>query len=370
MKLALKIGIPLAIILLVAWLARERFTTRVPVATARIDAAVDAVTGTVKVYANKDLNVKTEVLGRVAEVLVSQDDEVERDDILVRLESQDLQQTLTQRRIQREAAEARLSLPYISEIDVRNATEDLSRVRQQVEYGGASQADLERAERSLERAGTALKNEQIGRNEQAALLAAQVDQLEAQIERMNIRAPFGGKVVTRVVVLGDFLWAGNQVLRLVSKGRWAEITLSEEDFYGVAPGQKATVLLASYPGEALKAEVTSLQPTADPATKTRGVFILIDAPEDKLIPGLTGEAVLIKAERQGSVIIPRRALIGNRVYVVKGGEIEVREVQPGYLSLNKAEILKGVEAGEQVVLEGQSLLRDGQRVESYLGTDE
>ena len=366
MKLALKIGLPLLALLVLAWLVVDRFRQVVPVAVAIEGAAVDAVTGTVKVYANMDLNVKTEVPGRVVEVPVIQGDMIEAGALMVRLESLDLEQTLEQRRIQLDAARKRLELPYASEVDIKNLEETLVRVRQQVDYGGASRADLERAERELQRARSAYEGERINRNEQAALLEAYVRQLESQIERMHIRAPFGGKIVTQMVFVGDFLWAGNQVGRLVSAGRWVELTLAEEDFYGVQIGHKATLRLASYPNEAIVAEVTGLAPTADANAKTRAAFLVVDAADDKLIPGLTGEAVLVKAERQGSIIVPRRALIGNRVYVVNDGRVEIREVQPGYLSLNKAEILSGVKVGEQVVLEGQSLLREGDRVEAVV----
>ncbi len=88
----------------------------------------------------------------------------------------------------------------------------------------------------------------------------------------------------------------------------------------------------------------------------------VDAAREVLVPGLTGEGYLIKNQRENAVRVPRRALVGNRVYVVENGKIDVRTVQAGFLSLNLAEILEGVEAGEQVVLEGQDLLRDGQSV--------
>jgi hypothetical protein len=66
-------------------------------------------------------------------------------------------------------------------------------------------------------------------------------------------------------------------------------------------------------------------------------------------------------------MVPRRALFdSDKVFIVKDGRAERRKVEVGYVSLTKVEIRKGVELGEQVVLEsdkgGPETIRDGQRV--------
>lgn len=362
MKRILKISIPLLLLLVIVWAVRARFEVEVPVAAASTGSAVNAVTGTVKVFGNIDLRVKTEVQGTVLEIPVTLGQEVKQGDILCRLDSRDIELQLEQRKIQLEAARKRLELPITTLIDIENATEDVERLRQQVQYGGASRAELERRERELEKLQTVFKGEQIQRNEQAQLLDAQVAQLEHQLERMTIRAPFDGRVVEQYAWQGAFLYSGNEILRIVSPGRYVEITLAEEDFYGVKEGQKATLRLASYPNEPLEGTVTFLAAFADANRKTRTAFLSVDASDEKLVPGLSGEAILVKDERAGSTIVPRRALIGRRVYVVKNGNVEIREVEPGFLSLNKAEIISGISPGEMVVLEGQSQLRNGDSV--------
>jgi len=90
--------------------------------------------------------------------------------------------------------------------------------------------------------------------------------------------------------------------------------------------------------------------------------VSVEADPATLVPGLTGEGYLIKAQREDVVLIPRRALIGHRVYVVNDGVVEMRDVRPGFLSLNRAEIVEGIEPGDLVVLEGQDRLRPGQSV--------
>ena len=64
--------------------------------------------------------------------------------------------------------------------------------------------------------------------------------------------------------------------------------------------------------------------------------------------------------------MPRKALIGNSVFVVKNGKVEIREVTVGAKNLEMVEILQGVDAGELVVIETPHLLRDGQSIRPIL----
>jgi len=317
------------------------------------------------VFANVDIKVKTEVQGRVLEVPVALGQKVKKGDPILIMDSEDIKQQIREKVIQLKAAQKRLQLPLNQVRDIQTIEDDIARIKQQIEFGGASNADLERRERDLQKVRTDFDYQQIGREEQASLFEATVDHLQYQLERMTIYAPMDGTVVEQMAFPGDFLWTGNAIFRLVSPGRWAELTLAEEDSAYVQKGQRARVRLASYPDSPFEATVSSLNTTANAEDKTRAVFLNIDATDEVLVPGLTGEAVLVKDERKNSVLVPRRALIGNRVYVVKDGVVEVRKVSPGFLGLERAEIASGLSEGEQVILEGQSALRNGDRVETY-----
>jgi len=306
------------------------------------------------------------VQGRVAEVPSTTGDKVKKGDPLIILDSEELKQQIREKLVQLKAAQRRLQLPLNQVRDIQNIESEIEKIKQMMEFGGASKADLERRERDLQKVQTEFGYQQIGREEQAALFEATVAHLQYQIERMTVTAPMDGTIVEQLVWPGDFLWSGNEVMRLVSDGRWIELTLAEEDSAYVEKGQIARVRLASYPDRIFQAEVTGMNTTANADTKTRTVFLTIDTGDDVLVPGLTGEAVLVKAESKNTILIPRRALIGNRIYVVKDGVVEIRRVMPGFLGLEEAEIVSGLSAGEQVVTEGQSALRDGDKVEILL----
>ena len=78
---------------------------------------------------------------------------------------------------------------------------------------------------------------------------------------------------------------------------------------------------------------------------------------------MTGQAVVIKAERANAITVPRRALMGNYVAVVVADRVELRKVESGFVGLEVAEILSGVAVGEAVIVDRPHIYRDGESVQ-------
>ncbi|MDX2110274.1 MAG: efflux RND transporter periplasmic adaptor subunit [Verrucomicrobiota bacterium] len=364
MKWLWKLGVVVVVVLVIGWFVYRGTRAVVPVAAAVQGTAVDAVTGTVKLLAAIDLQLKTEVPGRIREMPITLGQFVKKGDLIATLESTDFEMQLSQRRIQLAAALARSKLPFIQDTEITNIAQFLDGQKISLNSGSVSAVEVEKTERDLERAKSSRELEKINRWEAVNLLEQQVKQLEFQLERMKLRSPYDGQLVEQLAFPGDWLWSGNALARIVTAERTVELTLSEEDYYGVQLNQKATLHLASLPGQSVMATVNYLSATANADTKIRKVFLAIDDGASNFAPGLTGEAVLVKAQRDNTVIIPRRALIGDNVYVIAGGRVDIRKVTPGYLSLNKAEIREGLKAGELVALENQLALRAGDAVQT------
>lgn len=352
----------IAVVVAATWLWRRQSVIVVPVATVEKGTAVDAVTGTVKVFASADLKVQTEREGRLTEIRVNVGDFVAKGDLLVRQDSLELEYQMDQERVRRQAAMDRMALPLSRSFDVENTKTEVEALKLEVELGQSPRSRLTQAERELRKLEMLLAEEGIQRRESAGVLDARVKGLELELEKMRVTAPFDGEVVEIYSVVGNQLGRNVDLLRLVSPGRFAEMLLNEEDFDGVAVGQRVTLRLASYGNREFEGTVSSLSATADADEKTRKLFVDIKGDQNLLVPGLTGEGYLIKQEHPDALRIPRRALRGNRVWVVKDGKLEERTVTPGFLDLRQAEILSGLEVGEHVVLEDQDLLTEGQSV--------
>jgi len=369
-KTFFRIIIVLVAAIVIAALAMSHSQKHVLTADAVSGTACDAVTGTVKVFAMIDMKIKTEVQGRISKVPHACGENVKKGDVIVVLDSQDLDNQVREKVVQLRSAREKIRLPLAQEKDILNLQDDVEKMKKQVGYGAVSQTDLDRKSRELDKAKTDLAYHQLERDEQVKLFESAVTNLQFQLGRMSIEAPMDGMIVEQYAWPGDYLWTGNEVFRLVSTGRWLELTLSEEDCAGVRPGQKVNVRLASYPDKTFTGTVTGLNYFANADDKTRTVFLNVDVSDDVLIPGLTGEAVLVKAERKDAVLIPRRALVGDRVYVVKNSKVEIRKVTPGYSGLDVAEISSGLAAGETVVLENQRELKNGERVNTEASAEE
>lgn len=362
MKRWIKIGIPLLVVLFMAWLFTRQLTFSVMVAPATSGTAVNAVTGTVEVLAYVDIYVKAQNRGMIAENRVEAGDIVEKGDIIAVQDSEQVDLQIEQVQIRLEAAQERQALESTHRIDLESLDEELEGVKLAVDLKQAPLSRLENLQRERRKKDVLFNLEQIQERESLRLLQNQLEQLSLQKKQMYTDAPFGGTIATVNAWKGDLVNPGQNLARLVSHGRMVLMELTEEDYYGVEDGQPVTLRLASYPDRTFDGTVKRLEDVANSNSKTRNLFVQVDAPDSVFVPGLTGEGYLVKDEREDAVLIPRRALIGNLVYIVEGGEVQVRRVKPGYLGLNKAEILEGIAPGDLVILEDQNLLKPGQHV--------
>ena len=344
----------------------RQFKVTVPVAPSVSGTAVNAVTGTIEVRSQMDIRVKAQRRGWITENVVKPGTEVEGGDILARQDARELQLHIEQVQIRLAAALARDELESVHQFDLENLQEQLAGMELAVELKQAPVSKLESLRRDVRKNQVLKELDQINKKEGIELLRNQLLELELQQEQMTTRAPYPGVVAELYAWKGDLINANQDLLRLVSRGRFVIMELTEEDYFGVRDEQSVTLRLASYPDRTFSGVVTRLADVANANNKTRNVIIDVDAPDEVLVPGLTGEGYLVKDERKDAILIPRRALIGNTVYVVKGGRVQVRRVKAGFLGLNQAEIVEGIEIGETVVLEDQNLLEPGQRVRPLL----
>jgi RND family efflux transporter MFP subunit len=362
MRLALKILIPLTIVMLAVFFYRRALTVTVPVAEARLGTAIHAVTGTVEVLSYADIMVKAENRGQITEMVVKPGQVVEKGDVIAIQNSEDLDLRIEQIEIRLEASEAREALESVHSLDVASYDAELEALELAVKLNQRPASQLEKMRRDRRKSEILVELEAIQERENRRFLETQLEQLKLQRENNTTRAPFAGIVATVNAFKGDLVNGGQNLVRLVAHGRFLMMKLTEEDYFGVADGQSVTLRLASYPDRTYAGKVTRMEDVANASDKTRNVIVTVEAPDSEMVPGLTGEGYLIKAERPKAVLIPRRALMGDRVTVVVNGKAEKRRVRPGFLGLRDAEILEGIEPGDRVVLESQNLLQDGQSV--------
>lgn len=337
------------------------------VSLATTGTAVRTVPGTVEVKAEYVIELKSEVGGRVSSSELDVGRRVHKDDVLVQIDTGDVDLDIERIRNEITAARRKVELGSTLRPEVLNSQDTLDNLARQAKAGVISAIDLEKARRLHQQIVQRMELDEVNLR-----LALQTNEnlLSTKLReksKMTIIAPSDGIVTTVAARVGDLIGSNSPIATLISVGRIVEAKISEENFAAIKLGQKATVRFLTYGNEQYNAVISKILPSADAATQRYTVFLDIFLPEGRdLRPGLTGEVSIIIAERKNAVTIPRRALVGEYVYVADGGRLERRQVQKGYESLNQVEILAGVKAGEEVVVEQQDRFREGERVRTQI----
>jgi len=242
-----------------------------------------------------------------------------------------------------------------------------------------ARALADKAERDLER-GKALYADEVATREQLDDLTTARDVARANLHAAEfnarfarIEAPADGIVLRKLAEPDELVAAGQPVLLLGdTSGGWiVSASLSDRDIVRVQLGDSARVTLDAYPGQSFTATVTELASAADPRTGTYEMKLSVSPDGARLVQGLVAKVEMTGAAGSGVPVVPVQALLeadGSEaiVYVVaRREEAEVASrvaIRLGRLVGDRVEVLGGLEAGERVVVEGASYLRDGQAV--------
>jgi RND family efflux transporter MFP subunit len=316
---------------------------RLAIAMASEGPALEAVYATGAVEPVNWARVGPALRGRITQVLVEEGVRVTEGQTLARLDDR-------QARSLAEEAEAR----------ARFALEDLNRTRTLVSRDIAARATLERAERDA-RAARALADVAVQR-----------------LDDYLVRAPNDGIVLRRDVEVGEVVdtpaslfWIGEpRPMRITAE-------VDEEDIARIVIGQRVLLRADAFAGRVLTAEVTQITPKGDTTRKAYRVRLAL--PDDSpLLIGMTVEANIVLRDIANAVLLPPAAVVlpaaprgvaqapgqtrRAAVWVVEKEVVHRREVEVGVQAPRATEIRRGLAAGEAVVLNPPTGLREGQAI--------
>lgn len=189
---------------------------------------------------------------------------------------------------------------------------------------------------------------------------------------VTLHSPIGGYVTLKPVSQGMYVTPEMElytVTELSNVWVWADIYEDEVRF--VAPGQGATIALASDPGRSRAAVVSYVNPTLETATRTLRVRLDVENPDGALKPGMYATVEL--AMPLGDVLaLPDDAVIdtGERAIVfvaINDGRYQPRAVRLGRSAEGYREVLEGLAPGDRVVLSAQFLLDSESRLRAAAG---
>lgn len=325
-------------------------------------SAIDAVPGSVIVDAEYQMDLKSEIGGRIIKTALDDGKQVKEGDFLAQLDTGDLKLQLDKTQSDYDTLKKRIDVGSQIQLELESAQASFANFERLHKRGQVSDNDFENQRRALQQVQQRRDLEKVDNQNQLENYENALKTLQRQIDKMTIIAPFDGVVSQVLARPGDLIGGGAPIATLIATSRTVRANISEENFAGIQVGQKAAVRFLTYGNQLYDASVSKILPTADPATQRYVVFLKVDIPLEQLKPGLTGEASIVVGKHDNALIVPRRALSGDRLFVVKNGRVQLRTVSLGYVGLNEAEILAGVDEGEAVITEELDRFNDGARV--------
>lgn len=265
--------------------------------------------------------------GRVAETLVTEGEQVEAEQLLLRLDTQDLEWQVEQ---------ARLSVS-IAEYDLSDMREDYYEESVQVKR---SKAKLEQAQVSLQQA-------------------------EWRLEQATLKAPINGTVTALFVEPGEIASSGQTVITLSDLANLdVDVNLDETDVARIEMGMTVIVTVDAFPGVEVSGEVIEIAPTADvqsgvvlypvtvrlnPTNPSTGSGQTLP-----LRPGMTVNVIFTLDARRDTLVVPFRAVEteSGQAYLtrVTATGSERVAVTLGLITDTQIEILSGIEEGDVITV--------------------
>jgi len=305
----------------------------VEVVNATADTVVDAILATGQIEAINSVELRPDIEGRIAAVLVREGSTVSQGQPLFQVDDAELKAEVARAEAERDLA--RQSLARTSELLSQKAS---------------SQSEQERAEATARGA------------------EAEYQLLKVRLDHTTVRAPFSGVVGRRLVSLGDYVTTstGLMSIQTVSPQR-AVFQVPERYADKLKVGQQVTFRVAALPGRAFSGRVDFVDPVVQLPGRTITVKALVPNPRRELQSGMFIEARLATAVRPHAIVIPEDAVLPlqgtNFVWVVNQGKASKRQVELGVRTPGFVEVKSGVQGNEEVVVGGQERLAEGAPVQ-------
>jgi membrane fusion protein, multidrug efflux system len=205
---------------------------------------------------------------------------------------------------------------------------------------------------------------------------AGIAKTEAIISQKLVKAPFDGELGTRQAEIGQYLTAGTKIVSLTDLSElYANFTVPEKDSAHLKVGQVVRIAVDAYPGRIFEGKITTIEPQVAAETRNIRVQATIPNADHVLKPGMFVTATVVLPDKPPVITVPETAvdytLYGDSVFLItekkgddgKASLSAVRTfVQTGNRVDGRAEILKGLKAGDRVVAVGQLKLQSGAAV--------
>ncbi|MCZ6779934.1 MAG: efflux RND transporter periplasmic adaptor subunit [Acidobacteria bacterium] len=291
--------------------------------------------------------IASEVPGLVTELKVREGEGVRKGQALLKLRTTSLELRLKAAQAQLKEAESRQSL----------AERSLGRARELFDSQAFSQQQLDESFYEF--------SAWQGRVE---TLQAQIAQIEFDVKRSTIRAPFDGVIVARHTDVGEWRGEGDAVLEILSLDALeVNVEVPERYFGSLKLGVSVAITFEALPDLLVEGDVRAIIPRADPQARTFPVKIRIPDADRRVGVGMLAGVSLPVGESYRATVVPKDAVVaqgpGRAVYMLNGGDVaSLVPVRTG-AGVGPWIVIEGdVRAGQKVIVRGNERLFPDQPV--------
>ena len=189
-----------------------------------------------------------------------------------------------------------------------------------------------------------------------------------ELEKINIRAPFKGVIVTLPYFTpGIDVASGEIIVGMMDYSQmYMEIALPENAIEKVKVGQKVLVTNYNIKSDTLSGTVSQLSPAINEETRTFSGYIAINNPELKLRPGMFAKGEIITLQRDSVLFIPKEIVNARRgmrnVFTVEQNRAVEKYIKTGISDDRYTEVTEGLNEGDKIVIKGYEFLRNRGKV--------
>ncbi len=283
-------------------------------------------TGTV--LANEEVDLKSEVPGKITKILFKEGSYVKAGDLLVKINDADLQAQL-------QSAKSRLELQKDTEY----------RQKQLLEKEAISQEDYDMTANQLQ------------------VNQAEVELIKAQIAKTEIHAPFDGVIGLKSVSEGSFV-TNSMIIASLQNINPIKVDFSIPERYStmVNVGDEINFSITGSSKQYI-GKVYAIEPKIDPVTRTLNLRALCSNTGREILPGSFANIELVLKKIDNAILIPSEALIpdikGQKVFVYRNGTAAPVEVGTGIRTDINVQLTSGVSEGDTIITSGMLQLRPG-----------
>ena len=241
-----------------------------------------------------------------------------------------------------------------SQANLEQADLDLSRAQALVQQGAGSVQSLDTARTKRDLALGQVRSAQ-----------GNLSLLQTRLDNANIIAPRNGVVIKRYLQAGYFAKAGAQIISIADvSSLLGKATVGEAQLSELTLGSDVKIKLTAFGDKEFVGKITRISPTATLPARTFTAEITILNPDGTLKPGMFGKISIPGMVHNNALVVPEGALVmrGDQktVYIVTSdNKVQQRIFKLGYVGEGWAEVLEGLQDGDQIVVAGHNKLKDG-----------